>query len=209
MKAVLFDLDGVLIDSYSVWHAVTNAFARDHGYPEISDEQMQAGWGQGVDADAEMFFPGTEVGKLERYYNEHFLDHLDHLDVTDGAAMVLDRLRGIGCQTAIVTNTPTVLTHRLLERAGLEAGEVVGSSDVPRPKPAPDIVLRALDRLDVVPQAAWMVGDSPFDRDAAAAAGVPFLSYRWDGGRRVDELEEVVELVRAGWVDAKSSSRSG
>jgi beta-phosphoglucomutase-like phosphatase (HAD superfamily) len=41
MKAVLLDLDGVLIDSYRVWHAVISAFARDHGYPEISDELMK------------------------------------------------------------------------------------------------------------------------------------------------------------------------
>jgi phosphoglycolate phosphatase/AHBA synthesis associated protein len=196
MKAVLFDLDGVLIDSYNVWHAVINAFARDQGYAEITDEQMDAGWGQGVDADAEMFFPGSGVGELERYYNERFLDHLVHLEVTDGARSVLEELRRMGCRTAIVTNTPTALTHRLLERARLVPDETVGSSDVPHPKPAPDMVLRACELLEIAPREAAMIGDSAFDRDAASAAGVPFLSYRWDGGRRVDELEDVVDLVR-------------
>ena len=197
MRAVLFDLDGVLIDSYQVWHAVINAYARDHGYAEISDEQMGVGWGQGVDADAEMFFPGSEVAVLEDYYNEHFLDHLAHLEVTDGARYVLDDLREIGCATAIVTNTPTVLTHQLLEKASLAPVEVVGSSDVLHSKPAPDMVLRACELLDITPRDAAMIGDSSFDSDAAAAAGVPFLSYRWDGGRRVDDLGEIIDLVRS------------
>ena len=195
MSAVLFDLDGVLIDSYAVWHAVINAFARDHGYPLIDDEQMERGWGQGVDADAAMFFPGTPERVLEAYYDEHFLDHLDALEITPGAAAILDELRGLGCGTAIVTNTPQALTIRLLEKAGFRPDYALGTSvDLPA-KPAPDMLLRACELLEVRPADAHMIGDSEFDRDAAAAGGVPFLSYRWDGGRRVDELEELPALV--------------
>lgn len=195
MKAVLFDLDGVLVDSYAVWHAVINAFARDHGYPPLGKELMDQGWGQGVDADAEMFFPGVAAEDLETYYERHFLDHLEALEVTPGAAAVLEGLSAIGCGTAVVTNTPHELTLRLLERIAFRPDYVIGTSrDVPA-KPAPDMLLRACALLDVRPDEAFMIGDSPFDREAAAAAGVPFLSYRWDGGRRVDELEDLLTLA--------------
>lgn len=195
MKAVLFDLDGVLIDSYRVWYAVINGFARDHGYPAISDDLMKQGWGQGVDADAEMFFPGTDIADLNAYYFEHFLDHLDGLKIDDGASALFQSLRAIGCKTAIVTNTPHELTVRLLSRVPLLPDEVIGTSQSLRAKPEPDMLLRACELLGVSSQEAFMIGDSVFDRDASAAAGTTFLSYRWDGGRRVNELSEVVEVV--------------
>ncbi len=201
MRAVLFDLDGVLIDSYGAWHGVINAFARDHGYPRISDETMELGWGQSVDADAEMFFPGTAAADLERYYDAHLLDHMAGLVITPGAGEVFGRLRSVGCKTAIVTNTPHELTQRLLEKMPFDPDEAIGTSESLRAKPAPDMLLQACDLLGATPADAFMVGDSAFDRDAAATARTPFLAYRWDGGRRVDELEEIVDLVRKGLGD--------
>ncbi len=195
MRAVLFDLDGVLIDTYEVWHAVINALARDLGYPAISNRRMQAGWGQGVEADVRMFFPGSSIEAVETYYNEHFLEHVEHLRVTRGAIGVLHDLHRRGISSAVVTNTPAPLARRLLERAGLTPEALVGSSDVPRPKPAPDMVLKACELLAIEPAEAILVGDLPSDRDSAAGAGVSFVAYRWDGGQRIDDLAELLDLV--------------
>jgi len=157
---------------------------------------MRAGWGQGTDADAAMFFPGSTVAAVDTYYDAHFMDHVDALEVTQRAGEVIARLRESGWKTAIVTNTSTALATRLVERAGFAVDAIVGSSDVGRPKPAPDMIVHACERLDVKPAAAVMIGDSVFDRDAASAAGVPFIAYRWNGGRRIDDLDELPDLVR-------------
>lgn len=196
MQAVLFDLDGVLIDSYRVWHAVINAFARDHDLPPIGDALMQRGWGQGVDEDAAMFFAGRDPAELEAYYDAHFLEHLESLEITDGADRVFRELRIAGVRSAVVTNTPHDLARRLLERTTFEPDLVVGTSTGLRAKPAPDMLLFACDELGVAGREASMVGDSAFDRDAATAAGIPFLAYRWNGGQRIDELSRVVEIAR-------------
>ena len=195
MRALLFDLDGVLVDSYAVWHEVMNAFAAEHGYPSISDEQMLAAWGQGVDADAETFFAGTPVAELEAFFNTRFFDHLDELSVMAGAGRVMARIRSLGLPTAVVTNTPAPLARAVLRRAGVEPAVLVGGTDVPRPKPAPDIVQRACELLGVPADEAAVVGDSDFDRRAARAAGARFIGFRCDGDPRIEELDELLAMV--------------
>jgi len=74
---------------------------------------------------------------------------------------------------------------------------VVACADqVPRAKPAPDVVLHALSKLQLDASQAWMVGDSRFDREAAGAAGVFFVGYTIDGDRRVASLPEILSLTR-------------
>ncbi len=59
LRAVLFDLDGVLVDSYRVWFHLLNGAAKELGYPPISPEVFQSCWGQGIEADVEKFFTAT------------------------------------------------------------------------------------------------------------------------------------------------------
>jgi len=195
MRALLFDLDGVLVDSFAVWHAVLDAFAGKRGYPMITDRAMVDSWGQGVDADARGFFPGTPVAELEAFYNDSFLDHVEHLVVMPGVGELFADLRVGGVPTAVVTNTPSPLARALLQRAGARPDVLVGGTDVPRPKPAPDMVLKACESLSVSPGEAAMVGDSDFDRRAAQAAGVHFIGFRCAGDSRVDELRQVLGAV--------------
>jgi len=58
LRAVLFDLDGVLVDSYEVWFHLMNAAAGELRYPAISRELFQTTWGQGVQADIKNYYPG-------------------------------------------------------------------------------------------------------------------------------------------------------
>ena len=195
MRAVLFDLDGVLVETYDVWHALLNTFARERGYPPISNDAMTAAWGQGVDADARTFFAGTEVEELADFYNRRFADHVDGLSVMPGAARVVSRVRAAGLATAVVTNTPAPLAKALLRRAAVEPDVLVGGTDVPPPKPAPDGVLRCCELLGVRVEEAAMVGDSHFDRRAAAAAGVLFVGFRCWGDRRIEALDELPAVL--------------
>ena len=191
MRAVLFDLDGVLVETYGAWHAVLNAFARQHGFPPISDEAMAAAWGQGVDADARTFFPGTDAAELADFYNRSFVDHVEGIHAIPGGRQVFARLRAASLATAVVTNTPAPLAARMLREVGVEPDALVGGTDVPRPKPAPDGVVRACELLGVAAGQAAMVGDSEFDSRAAAGAGVLFIGFRRAGDRRVESLDQL------------------
>jgi AHBA synthesis associated protein len=196
VKAVLFDLDGVLVDSREVWFHVMRAAARHFGHPDIPRLAFDETFGQGVDADIQNFMPGTEFAALDRYYDVHFMDHAEHFRADPGGPAVLRGLRDAGVRTAVVTNTSTPLATDILTRVGLEPDTLCGSSDVAQAKPAPDLVLLGLERLEVAAHEAVMVGDSQYDRDSARAAGVHFLGYNGiEGDETLGSLEELLARV--------------
>jgi AHBA synthesis associated protein len=197
LRAVLWDLDGVLVDSYEVWFHLLNHGARAFAAPPVSREAFAAGWGQGIERDVESFYPGRTVAEVEAFYHANFMAHAEHLRIDADAARVTARLRAAGLRQALITNTPGPLAAEILRHARLELDTVVGGTDVPAGKPAPDMVLEACRRLRVTPAEAAVVGDSRFDRDAAAAAAVHFVGLRIDGDARIERLSELE--ARLGW----------
>ena len=177
--AVLFDLDGVLINSYRAWFALVNDARRAFGRPPIDLAAFDAGGGQGVDADVDRYFRGLTVERVGGYFDAHFMDHVGEVRVMPGARELLARLRERGLPTAIVTNTPRAIAADVLSFKGLFelVDELVGADEVEHAKPAPDLVVEACRRLDVEPGRSVLVGDSTFDRDAARRAGVLFIGY--------------------------------
>jgi HAD superfamily hydrolase (TIGR01549 family) len=196
-RAVLFDLDGVLVDSYEVWLHVLNAVARELGYPAVSREVFAAGWGQGIEADVERFYPRHSVAEIEARYAAAYREHLAHLRYDPAARVVLETLRGRGLRTAMVTNTPGDIARAIAVHGGLVFDAVVGGTDVARGKPAPDVVLRACEHVGVAPPDAVVVGDTAYDRDAARAAGAAFAGFRFGDHPRLERLQEVLHWVEA------------
>jgi phosphoglycolate phosphatase/AHBA synthesis associated protein len=195
LRAVLFDLDGVLIDSYEVWRHVMNAVAAELGYPEIPREVFHASWGQGIEADQRRFFPRHGIDEIEARYEARFPEHLGHLRVAEEVPDVFARLELLAIPSAVVTNTPAPLARTLVARARARPDALVGGTDVPRPKPAPDMLRRACELLDVPPEAALLVGDSRYDREAARAAGVPFAGLGIPGDLALDSLGGLLGLL--------------
>ncbi len=195
IRAILFDLDGVLIQSYEVWFELVKAAARDLVGKAVSREDFAAGWGQGIEADVERFFPRRSVAEVERYYDAHFLEHAPHLIVNSDATPVLRELRSRGIPTVLVTNTPGALAREILRAAKLALDAVVGGTDVPHAKPAPDMIVRAAELVGVVPAEALVVGDTEFDRAAAWAAGAKFAGLGIKGDFTLRRLGEVLALA--------------
>ncbi len=196
-RALLFDMDGVLVRSEPVWQRVVEeAGVRFRGRPVTADEFAPT-FGQGTRADIEAFGLGCTVAELDAFYFVHFRRHAGATWVDPQACGVLEALRARGLTVAVVTNTMTPLAHDILAAARLSAlVDVVACADqVPRAKPAPDLVLHALERLGLGASEAWMTGDSRFDREAAEGAGVRFVGYRQPGERRVESLIELPLLV--------------
>jgi HAD superfamily hydrolase (TIGR01509 family) len=175
--ALLFDLDGVLVDTYDVWFHLLNDVARRLGFPAIDRGLYRASWGQGIEEDVRRFYPGRSIPEINGWYEKHYGDHLEHLKVMEGAAM---SLAGWPQPKAVVTNSPFAIGTRALEVAKLRPyfKDVVGCDMVKASKPAPDGVLLACEKLGVKPARALMVGDSRFDEGAAKAAGVPFVWFK-------------------------------
>jgi len=188
-RAILFDLDGVLIESYEVWFRLLRAGAEHFGARAIDRPAFDDMWGQGVDADAAVL--GCSVTEAERFFVDHFADFTSALEIDPAAATVLAHYRSLGTPTALVTNTPTPLAAQILSATELGVDRIIGGTDVPAPKPAPDIPLAACEALAIRPEDALMIGDSSFDQRAAARAKIFFVGLRIDGDRRIESLADL------------------
>ena len=194
-RASLFDLDGVLIDSYPVWFHLLNHTARELGYPAISDEAYRESWGQSTTDERDAFFPNHEIAEVEAFYDAHYFAHLEHLRIPDEVPNVFAHLTERGLSSAVCTNTQASIAAEIVKRSGATPDVIVGGDDVPQGKPAPDMLLRACELLRVDPSEAWMIGDSRYDKEAAAAARVYFVGIGIDGEKRLNRLVDLLELI--------------
>jgi pyrophosphatase PpaX len=191
---VLFDLDGTLIDSgpiilASMQHATRTVLGREIAYEELA---ATVG-GQGLVAQMRQLDP-EHVDELVEVYREHNDPLHETLEAFDDLLDVLPELRAGGRRLGIVTAKRHRTVQLALDRFPDLAEQfdvVVGHEDTERHKPEPDPVLAALERLGAEPGDAAYVGDSPFDIQAAKAAGAFAIAVGW-GGIHPDErlLEE-------------------
>lgn len=186
---VLFDLDGTLIDSgpiiiASMQHSVRTVLGR-----EIAVEELAATvGGQGLVSQMRELDP-ERVDELVEAYRLHNEPLHDTLEAFDEVVSLLPLLRAGGRRLGIVTakrhRTVGLAFDRFPELAA-QFDVVVAYEDTERHKPDPDPVLHALERLAAAPADAAYVGDSPFDIQAAKAAGAFSVGVGW-GGIHADE----------------------
>jgi phosphoglycolate phosphatase len=199
--AVLFDMDGVLVDTFDAWVAVLDECRLRRAMAPLGPGPVRACWGQGLKADCETLFPGESPLVLAREYDEGFARHLEKVRGEDGVRETVRALKGAGLRTAVVTNSPAALARRILGLLELEDAfdAVAGGDEVPRGKPDPDLLVLALERVRCAATRAVLVGDTILDLEASRAAGVPFVGYRLGGGDvRIDRLQDLVPLLGAG-----------
>ncbi|KAB1162238.1 HAD-IA family hydrolase [Micromonospora sp. AMSO12t] len=179
VRAVVLDLDGVLVDSLAVAReAFALAYAEVVGDGVAPVEEYCRHPGRYLPEVLELMgLPATLAGPFVRESNR--LAH--RVAPVDGAPELLRTLRRRGIGLAVATGRSGVRARDLLGRLGLLplVDHVVGSDEVPRPKPAPDIVRRALRLLGARPGEALMVGDAPSDLASARAAGVLAVAALW------------------------------
>jgi 3-amino-5-hydroxybenzoic acid synthesis related protein len=181
VRAVLFDLDGTLIDSHALIVASFQHACREVLGREITEQEARVRWGEPLAIRFAALAP-DDVGPLLRAYAAFYDEHEPRMaSVFPGVAAMLAGLAARGCVSAVVTSKRARAASQAIQVLGLTPwiATAVGAEDAPRPKPAPDPVRLALQRLDAAPAAAVMIGDAPLDIAAAQAAGVRSVAALW------------------------------
>ena len=181
--AVIFDLDGVLIDA-TEWHfdALNRALVL-FGY-QISRYEHLAEY-NGLPTRTKLDMLSVEkglpkvlhglIGRLKQTYTREEI--LRHCWPSFDKEYMLGRLKREGYRLAVCTNAVRESAELMLERAGLRQyfDFVISNEDVSRPKPDPEIYLAALERLGILPQQAIVIEDAPHGIEAARRSGANVL----------------------------------
>ena len=194
VRAVLLDMDGVLVFSEEAWFLVYNRTLAHFGRAPIPRAAFDAIYGNGTKADRDTYMPDRTVAEVDAAYDRFFEEHLDAVRPNGEAPDFLGALRGRGIATAVATNTQHRLARRILEGAGrLPLVDAVACADeAGAGKPAPAARPRAARRRAVPLPECLFVGDSKYDRMAARASGVRFAGYRMGHRERVESLGELL-----------------
>jgi phosphoglycolate phosphatase len=219
LRAVLFDLDGTLLDTAADIAAALNGALAEAGLDTVPVARVRTFIGRGVPtlierALAHLGAAGSDCAPLLERFHAHYARIEARGELTaviyPGVSAGLVALHERGLRLAVVTNKPTRAATDLLERRGLARciqAVVGGDSGLPR-KPHPQPLLRACGELGVAPAAAFMVGDSLVDVQAARAAGLPVVCvpYGYNEGNDprtlpcdafIESLAELPALIAA------------
>ncbi|WP_102145421.1 HAD family hydrolase [Mycobacterium hubeiense] len=210
MQAVLWDMDGTLVDSEKLWDISLAALYAQHG-AQLREEVRTALVGSSAEntirtvyTDLGLDHDPVAMAESDRWLHDYTADLFDDgLPWCEGAREMLEALAAEGVPMALVTNTQRALTDRALNSIGRHHFSVtVCGDEVPRGKPAPDPYLRAADLLGLPPHECLAVEDSVTGAAAAEAAGCPVLVVPNDvdvpGGPRRRHISSLAALTVAG-----------
>jgi HAD superfamily hydrolase (TIGR01509 family) len=187
LKAVLLDIDGTLVDSNDA-HARTWVEAFKRGGYEVPFEKVRSLIGMGADnliPTAVGISKDTEKGKqLSKWWEEIFKEkYLPHIEAFPKVRELLQCMREGGLKLVAASSSKEDLLEKLLEITGASDlfQEDTSADDADNSKPDPDIIHAALEKAGLPPEEALMLGDSPYDIEAAGKAGVGLVALRCGG----------------------------
>lgn len=195
VQLIIYDLDGVLIDSTE---AIVEAFEltlREIDV-EYEEDKLMPLMGHGLIHILEEVLPEEHLGK-EWELRERYIHHFQNSDtrltkLLPDVEETLRRLKERGYRQSVATNKTSSEAKRILEFMGLDDvfDLVVGFLDVPNAKPAPDMILYTLEKLGVEKEHAVFVDDTAFGLKAGVEAGVNTVGIL-TGYHNREQLEEV------------------
>ena len=199
-KAILFDLDGTLLDSVNVILKTAKEVFGTMGI--IYDEaDLRKSIGVPLKVQALRYCGDRAAEFTELYRKEYSNNSAEDGHVFPYTIEMLDALRTQGYTTALVTSKSISTAQWAMEHTGM-AGKfdvIITADDVEHPKPHPQPLLKALEILKIAPEESIYVGDSLFDVDAAQRANVTMVAVSWGARSKEDMQSMCVEQVVDTW----------
>ncbi len=199
-KVVAFDCDGVLFDTEQANRVYYSNILQHFGRPAVTEEQFTFVHMHTVFESLAYLFPDEKSLAAAHVFRKtmDYQKYLSYLTVEPHLVSLLEKLKP-QFKTAIATNRTDTM-NRLLAAFDLDGyfDLIVTASDVERPKPHPDILLKISDEFKIPPDQIIYIGDSRLDEMAAKAAGMPLVAYRnpeLSAAYHINFLNEVEALL--------------
>jgi len=192
-KAILFDMDGVLVDSIDSWWKALNHALETYNMDKISKQVfIEKYWGHDLYDNLKKNNLPIKVGK---FCNNIYGEHLDGIKIYPNVKEVLEKLSKY--QKCIITNTPCDCTTQILKTFDIIKyfDFIFTSDDVKLSKPDPEIVLLACKKLKIKPKDAVLIGDTDSDVKAGHAAGCKVIGLNINADFIVENLTEILEIL--------------
>jgi len=199
--SVLFDVDGTLIDSNGAHATAWTRALREHGV-RVNEARVRPLIGMGADkllpAIANLDDTSPDGRAIARRKKELFDELLPRLRPTPGARPLLEFLRDQHVDVVIATSADDRDMDALLRQAKLDGliDKRASKDDAAESKPDPDIVQAALARARSGPESTVMVGDTPYDIQAARRAGIATIALRCGGYWSDRDLDGALCIMR-------------
>ncbi|MCX6662481.1 MAG: HAD family hydrolase [Euryarchaeota archaeon] len=192
-SAILFDMDGVLVDSLDAWwNALNNALQRFKHQKITRDEFIQTYWGHDLKANLRRLHLNPDVAQ---FCNITYGNHLDFVTIYPDTQNTLRALASY--KKAVITNTPTDCARQILEKFHIQQyfEAIVTSDDVVKSKPDPEIVFKACERLGVDVKTVLLIGDTESDVKAGREAGCTVVGLNIPADITIQKLSELPPLL--------------
>jgi HAD superfamily hydrolase (TIGR01509 family) len=202
---VIFDCDGVLVDSEPLANRELAGMLTEIGLPTTTEESMAAFMGRAWDTitpliEARLAAPLPETF-IDTYYERVFAAFDAELQPVEGIEQALDQIEAMGHVTCVASSGPHERIRRALAKTNLlprfPDSHIFSAQDVQRGKPAPDLFLNAQRTLDHAPQDCVVVEDAPTGVEAARRAQMRVLGYNTEADITFKRMAELPALLGA------------
>jgi HAD superfamily hydrolase (TIGR01549 family) len=193
IKLVIFDLDGVLIDSKDIWYLAWKDSFKSVGINLSYDDFIENCWGSSFPICCkERGITGERYEKAGDTIKKSFISIVDRARVFDGVTNLLSDLKKRGIKTALLSNNSRIVLDKILAKLNFQfdAAPHLYENGL-KPKPDPGGMYAILEKLGVNREEAIYIGDTKIDQEAGNIAGVRTLIM----GKDIETVTDILKLI--------------
>ena len=191
VKLIIFDMDGVLVDSkklwYSAWKVTWKTVGKEMSYEDYSDKC----WGTSFHTICELGgIKEQDIGKAQEILLDTYSKNYLKVEAFPGVNELFSKLEEMGIKKALLTNAPKYISKMVMDKMGLKFDSMPDLFNI-APKPDPIGVFTILEELGINKDEAIFVGDTDTDEEAGKRAGVRTIIV----GKNVDKTTDVLKQI--------------
>lgn len=194
---ILFDLDGVLVDSFDAWYNTFNFIREESGRGKIPLSIFRKNLGCPLEEDIRLYLPDKNSKELNKLKDIYFARNANLVKLFPKSLEVLEFVKINEIKSGLVSNSTRAIVKSIIKefKLGKFFDVTVTAEDVKHGKPSPEMVLKACKTLKVHPKYTIFVGDTKNDMLAGKRAGCMTIGYKVKGDYEISSLNHITNYL--------------